>query len=152
MGYTNIVLRIAQPSHPMHAEAAKSVRALLHRKEALHVAPQVAYEFWVAATRPVANNGLGLSIEQTKRLVRRAEAFFMFVPDVPTIFQEWLRLVETYSVSGVNAHDARLVAAMKIHGLTHLLTFNSTDFKRYHGVEITVVTPAEILHAQAASS
>jgi hypothetical protein len=44
---------------------------------------------------------------------------------------------------GKNAHDARFVAAMMAHGLTHLLTFNPQDFRRYSG--ITVVTPAEIL-------
>ncbi|MEI6442036.1 MAG: hypothetical protein WCO29_02610 [Nostocales cyanobacterium ELA583] len=32
---------------------------------------------------------------------------------------------------GVNVHDARLVAVILAHGLTHILTFNISDFKRY---------------------
>ncbi len=46
-----------------------------------------------------------------------------------------------YQVSGKSAHDARLVAAMHVHGLTSILTFDRTGFTRYAGVEI--VHPAE---------
>ena len=45
-----------------------------------------------------------------------------------------------YSARGKQAHDTRLVAAMRVHGLTHLLTFNARNFNRYE--EITVVDPA----------
>jgi hypothetical protein len=48
-------------------------------------------------------------------------------------------------VVGKNAHDARLVAAMNVHGLTQLLTFNNQDFQRYPG--ISVVTPDDVLKA-----
>lgn len=60
--------------------------------------------------------------------------------------------MDGYSVLGVTAHDARLVAAMKVGGVSHILTFNVEDFKRYHGVEITVVTPAEIIRSVATSA
>jgi predicted nucleic acid-binding protein len=42
-------------------------------------------------------------------------------------------------VRGKNAHDARLVAAMLVHGLTHVLTFNGKDFARFG--EIAVIPP-----------
>ena len=45
-----------------------------------------------------------------------------------------------YKVIGRRVHDTRLVAAMNVHSVTHLLTFNTDDFKRYDG--ITVVDPA----------
>jgi predicted nucleic acid-binding protein len=104
------------------------------------------------ATRPVANNGLGLAVERTQRLVERAESFFTLLLDTQLIYREWLRLVGTHAVSGVNAHDARLVAAMKIHGVSHLLTFNTDDFKRYHGSEIAVTTPAEVFSSSPSVS
>jgi predicted nucleic acid-binding protein len=53
---------------------------------------------------------------------------------------EWRRLVGAHAVSGKSAHDARLVAAMKVHGITHILTFNSGDFGRYP--EVTVIEPS----------
>jgi predicted nucleic acid-binding protein len=31
---------------------------------------------------------------------------------------------------GVQVHDARIVAVMNVHGVTHLLTLNGGDFSR----------------------
>jgi predicted nucleic acid-binding protein len=64
------------------------------------------------------------------------------LPDTPALFPEWERLVVQHSVSGKNTHDARIVAAMNIHGVTQILTFNDGDFKRYPG--ITSLTPASV--------
>jgi hypothetical protein len=72
--------------------------------------------------------------------------------DTQAIYREWLRLVETYAVSGANAHDARIVGAMKIHSIRHLITFNVEDFKRYQQLEISVVTPAELLRSTSSAS
>jgi predicted nucleic acid-binding protein len=65
------------------------------------------------------------------------------LPDNELIHAEWRRIVLAYSVSGAQVHDARLIAAMYVHGLTHLLTFNDRDFARYAG--ITVAHPGNIL-------
>lgn len=35
------------------------------------------------------------------------------------------------------------MTAMRVHGLTHLLTFNGTDFTRYPG--ITVLDPSAVV-------
>lgn len=48
-----------------------------------------------------------------------------------------------YSVSGKNAHDARLVAAMRVHGIDSILTFNAQDFVRY--TEIRVLDAAKVV-------
>jgi hypothetical protein len=48
-------------------------------------------------------------------------------------------------VSGVQVHDARIAAAMRVHGVTHLLTLNTGDFTRYPG--ITAVHPATLSHS-----
>jgi hypothetical protein len=39
--------------------------------------------------------------------------------------------VVIHSVIGVKVHDAKLVAAMVVHGITHLLTLDEHDFARY---------------------
>jgi predicted nucleic acid-binding protein len=73
-----------------------------------------------------------------------------FLPDVPAIYLEWEGLVINHAVIGKNAHDTRIVAAMNIHGITHLLTFNGDDFKRFQG--ITVVAPDEVVNQQPPQS
>jgi hypothetical protein len=45
-------------------------------------------------------------------------------------------------VKGKQVHDARLVAAMVSHKMTHLLTFNIDDFKRFS--EIISVNPQSV--------
>ena len=39
-------------------------------------------------------------------------------------------------MQGAKVHDTRLVAAMNVHGVGRILTFNANDFTRY-GVEST---------------
>ena len=49
-------------------------------------------------------------------------------------------------VMGVQVHDARLVATMIAHRITHLLTLNDQDFARYP--EITAVHPRQLVEAR----
>src|SRR5436305_6342731 len=145
LGDTNILLRGAQPSHPMHASAVAAVNLLAQSGEQLCLVPQNLYEFWAVATRPVAANGLGLSVAEAAAEIVRIKQIFVILDDVAAIRPEWERLLIQYSVVGKSAHDARLVAAMTTHGIGRILTFNSSDFQRYPG--ITVVTPDDVLQA-----
>lgn len=131
---TNILGRIAEPTHPHHRPALDATTALGQRGDTLCVVPQVLYEFWVTATRPAAANGLGLSAAAAAGEIARLKGLFTFLPDNAAIYSEWERLVTRHQVTGKNAHDARLVAAMAVHGLTHVLTFNTADFARFPGV------------------
>src|SRR3989442_2982935 len=131
---SNILARLAQHTHPMHATARDAVAALRHAGETLLIVPQNLYEFWVVATRPLAANGLGFTAPQADAELARLEALFPLLPDSTALLPAWRRLVVTHSALGKNAHDARLVAAMLVHGLTHLLTFNVADFIRFPGI------------------
>jgi hypothetical protein len=44
-------------------------------------------------------------------------------------------LVVKHSVLGAKVHDTRLVAAMNVHDVGRILTFNVGDFARY-GIEV----------------
>ena len=112
------------------------------RGETIHIIPQCFYEFWSVATREIQFNGLGLSITDAQTELGRLRIIFSFLPDSPAIYAEWERLVTHYSVRGRDSHDTRIVAAMNIHRITHLLTFNKSDFKRFP--TITVHLPSEV--------
>jgi hypothetical protein len=51
------------------------------------------------------------------RQTRAIEKVMVLLPDSEAIYHEWRRLVLIYSVSGVKAHDARLAAAVNVHGI-----------------------------------
>ena len=71
---------------------------------------------------------------ETDRRAKVIERLFVLLPDRPEIHTEWRSLVLACAVSGVQVHDARLVAAMRVHGLDRLLTLNVADFSRYPGI------------------
>ena len=139
---TNIILRLAQPAHPMYAVALTAVKKLLSDGHDLCLIPQNLIEFWNVATRPNDKNGLGQTTAQTEMDVEELEAAFTILPDIPSIYPEWRRLVIAHSVTGKQVHDARLVAAMKVNQITDLLTFNGDDFKRFS--DIVIIDPAAI--------
>jgi predicted nucleic acid-binding protein len=74
-------------------------------------------------------------MEATSELIR-LKSIFPLLPDTPAIYPVWESLVIQYQVSGKPAHDARLVAAMHVHGLTAILTFDKTGFSRYADIEV----------------
>jgi len=139
---TNVLLRSAQPHHPMHKDAISATLTLKGRGEKLCIIPQNLIEFWAVATRPVSANGLELSVADAERELKRLKRFFTLRPDTPAIYSKWEKLVVQHQVTGKPSHDARLVAAMMSHKLTHILTFNTDDFKRFSG--ITAVNPAGV--------
>jgi predicted nucleic acid-binding protein len=127
--------------HPQRETARSAIKALTARGHELQLVPQNLMELWVVATRPVGQNGLGLSIPEATSELMRLKSMFPLLPDTPAIYPVWENLVIRYGVSGKPAHDARLVAAMQVHGLTAILTFDRTGFSRYAGIE--VVHPAD---------
>jgi predicted nucleic acid-binding protein len=140
---TNILGRLLDVGHAQHRLASDATDAVRKRGDLPCIVPQVLYELWAVATRPVAANGLGLTASEMASEVSRLESLFPVLPDTADVFSEWKRLVTTHQVAGRNAHDARLVAAMTVHGLTHILTFNAGDFARYPG--IVALEPAAVV-------
>jgi predicted nucleic acid-binding protein len=140
---TNILLRCAQPNHPLFYQATQAVSKLLRQEESVFSCPQIIAEFWNVATRPADRNGLGFSREEVLREVASIEESLTLLPDVPAIYAAWKHLVYDYQVQGVKVYDARLVAVMSVYAVESILSFNSADFKRYDLV--TAVHPASLL-------
>ena len=70
---TNILLRTAQPSHPLCKPTTQAVASLLRRQDTLFFCPQNIAEFWYVATRPVERNGLGMSHDEVVAEVHHIE-------------------------------------------------------------------------------
>lgn len=140
---TNVFLRLVSKTDPDRSVCLNALQKLIASQETLYYTTQVLAEFWVVCTRPAtARGGYGLSSVKAEQKAKLIERYCELLPDSAATHQEWRRLVVKHAVLGVVIHDARLVAAMNIHGVTQILTFNKDDFKRYSG--ITVVSPDEI--------
>ena len=97
---------------------------------------------------PSKANGLRLTPAYAERVLVRIERSVVRLPDSDSIYSEWRRLVAQFGVSGKTTHDARLVAAMNIHSVKSIITFNIADFMRY--TEIQAVRPVDVLTAPLA--
>ena len=95
------------------------------------------------ATRPVEQNGLGMATAAVAAELARIKSMFTLLPENSAIYPVWESLVIRHQVSGKPAHDARIVAAMQVHGITAILTFDKTGFSRYPSIE--VVHPADVV-------
>jgi predicted nucleic acid-binding protein len=140
---TNVLIRAMSPSHVEHSVADGAIAKLRTQGATLHLVPQNLYEYWVVATRPVADNGFGLSAQDASIELKRIRSLYTVLADPSSILDEWESLVSTLGVLGKNAHDARLVAAMKVHGITDFLTFNVKDFQRYSSIKVN--SPIDVL-------
>lgn len=140
---TNILVRVTHRTDPRRRLAWRALTTVWSRGETLYYTSQILGELWNVCTRPTqSRGGLGLSVEQTDRRVRLFERNLELLPDSLAVHEEWRRLLIAHAVSGVQVHDARLVAAMHVHGVPHLLTFNGDDFRRYP--DIVAVHPQDI--------
>jgi predicted nucleic acid-binding protein len=139
---TSTLLRSLQIRHSQYAVAINAIRVLPSQGVELQIVAQNLIELWVVATRPQDLNGLGMAPDSATDEIARIKSMFVLLPETPAIYGAWEDLVTRYQVRGKPAHDARLVAAMQVHRVSSILTFDTTGFARYSGIE--VVHPSEV--------
>ena len=139
---TNIVLRYVHQADPEHVAVRGALRRLLAVGHTPCICSQNVYELWTVATRPVKQNGLGLSPDDARLAIDDLRLRFPLLPGPVNLIDRWVLLCTRYQVQGKQGHDTRLVALMLEHGVTHILTLNTGDFARF--AEITCLSPADV--------
>ncbi len=132
---SNVLIRCLQPRDPLFAAIDQSIEQLSRSGAVLCYTSQNLAEFWSVLTRPVNRNGYGRSPDEADLQAKKIETRFRLLADSLAVHEEWRRLVVQYRVSGVQVHDARLVAAMRVHGIKRILTLNTSDFGRFDRIE-----------------
>jgi predicted nucleic acid-binding protein len=131
---TNILLRMTRRADPEHRLVTSALSQLTSQGTTLHYTHQNVAELWNVMTRPIARNGLGLTIHEAESEVLAIERGMTLLPDGEAVYHEWRKIILRYGVCGVQVHDARLAAAMYVHGVPHILTLNLADFSRFEGI------------------
>ncbi len=138
---TNVLLRFAVRTDLQHQIVLSAIKKLRSNGDEINILPQTCVEFWNVFTRPSARNGFGFPVKEADQSLRLIEKIFPLLPDNEDVHNEWRKLVFQFGVSGVQVHDARIAAAMSVHNVTHILTFNISDFARYSSIGIVPVDP-----------
>jgi len=102
----------------------------------LCISSQVIYEFLVVATKPVTENGLGMSQPDADAQLANLLSGIDVLYDSEPVATELRRLVVTHLVTGKKIHDTRLVAVMTVYRVQEVLTFNGGDFKRFPQIQV----------------
>jgi predicted nucleic acid-binding protein len=143
---TSVLARLANTADPLCPTAARAVVQLEARGEVLYLTAQSLIEFRNVATRPKSINGLGMAVADAEAEAAFFELAFPLLEETRDIYPAWKTLVMALGVIGKQVHDAKLVAVCHIHGVTHLLTFNTGHFTRFSsfGPGLIVVHPATV--------
>jgi predicted nucleic acid-binding protein len=139
---SNVLLRWNIRTAPQSQLVIRAVDLLLASGAFPCYTSQNLGEFWNVLTRPLDRNGFGLTPLEADRRTRMIENQIPILPDDPRVHLVWRGLLVAHGISGVQVHDARLVAAMHIHGVKRILTFNTKDFTRFTDIE--AVHPADL--------
>ena len=137
---TNVLLAATDEGRADHEPA----RRLLERGGGRGVHPalsgQVLREYLVVATRPEEANGLGLERESALQNVAAFLGRAAFYEETEAGWRKLTELVARYGIRGKRVHDANVAATMLAHGLSKLVTANTSDFAIFS--EIHVIDPA----------
>ncbi len=136
---TNVIARSLEPEHAQHLQACNAIKELTLQGDELCVSPQVFFELWAVATRPIEQNGLGRTCLEAQTILRETLSLFTLIPETPSVISVWEGLVVKHSVMGKKSHDTHLAATMIVNSVSHLLTFNAQDFLRFDS--LTVLQP-----------
>lgn len=142
---SNILVHLVNQDAPEHLVVMQCLQLLWERGVYLTYTSQNLGELWNVCTRPAGRNGFGLSVAETNEQALLIEMRFRLLEDSGLVHREWRKLIVDFDVSGVLVHDARLVAAMKVHRIGKIITYNLRDFRRF--TSVVAVSPRDILNS-----
>src|ERR1017187_7349850 len=76
---TSVPIRTLQPHHPLYGAADRAIRLLPEQGRRLHIVAQNLIELWVVATRPLGENGLGMTPAEAAAELARIKGMFLFL-------------------------------------------------------------------------
>jgi predicted nucleic acid-binding protein len=125
---TNVLLEATDEGRRLHVQALGVFQSAQKAGVDLFLGTQVVREYLVVATRPVANNGLGMSMETALENIRRfcrRTSLLAETLRASDLFLEW---AGQWGICGKKLHDLQILATASAEGMHALLTANEKDF------------------------
>ena len=133
---TNVFLGATDESRPYHKQAYRLLSIAGPRGYHLAMSGQIVREYLVVATRPVAQNGLGLATFDALANVQQFRQRVVLWPETEQVAARLLDLVRQHSLSGKRIHDANVVATMIVQGVDTLVSENVDDFDEFDEIDV----------------
>ena len=136
---TNVLVYASQKQSKFHTQAVTHLDQARQAGQTLWISRQVLREYLSVVTRPQSGQAL-LPMPLAISDVQTFERTFNVAEDTPDIFRRLTELLAQVPTGGKQVHDANLVATMLAHVITRLLTFNSSDLRRFSPL-VEIVAP-----------
>ena len=127
---TNVFVSSRIPHAPGHNIARARLERALEDRQPLRTSRQVVREYLSVVTRP-QTCPIAITRQNALDDANRLVSNFEILEDGPLVTESLIALCREVSVGGRQIHDANIVATMLAHGERRLLTFNTSDFRRY---------------------
>jgi predicted nucleic acid-binding protein len=145
---TNVLLTATDELRPQHAAALGVLGAASRSGVHLGLSGQILREYLVVATRPAAQNGLGLRSADALQNVAEFRRRALLYAEDEAVSNRLGRLVGAAGLHGKRIHDANVAATMLTHGVATLVTENADDFTPFP--EVGTMSISDALRALAA--
>lgn len=125
---TNVLVAATDRTRSGHLAARTLIES---DPRALCITPQVLREFLAVATRPVADNGLGMSGARAVAALAEATSTVDLIEETAGSRSLLAALVADDKATGKQVHDANLVASAVVHDVGTVVTANRRHFERF---------------------
>jgi predicted nucleic acid-binding protein len=133
---TNVLLEATDEGRRFHVRAMDLFRSADDDGVDLYLSTQVIREYLVVATRPIENNGLGMTthtaLDNIKRFRKRA-SWVAETLQAGELFLDW---AATYGTRGKKLHDLQILATASAAGMHALVTANGKDYPKTSPITI----------------
>ena len=145
---TNILLAATDESRHHHLLASRLLSASGSLGCRCALSGQIIREYLVVATRSVEANGLGLDAADALANVEQLSSRLEFCDETESVSTRLRSLVRSYNWTGKRVHDANVVATMKAHGITRLVTENPADFQVCQDITLITLSEGQLLFGE----
>ena len=125
---TNVLLEASDEGRRFHAQAQGLFRHAFDDGVNLFLGTQVVREYLVVATRPIENNGLGMTTDHALENIKQFRKKASMVAETlqaGELFVEWSG---KYGIRGKRLHDLQILATASVAGMHALVTANEKDY------------------------
>ena len=141
---TNVLLEASDAGRRLHAQALAVFQTAAQSGVDLFLGTQVVREYLVVSTRPVVNNGLGMSMELALENIacfRRRSSLIAETLQASSLFLDWAK---HFGICGKKLHDLQILASASAAGLDALLTANEQDFPKSSPLMIVALSEIDL--------
>lgn len=125
---TNVLLEATDEGRRLHHLALSLFRNASDNGVNLFLGTQVLREYLVVATRPIENNGLGMTMDMALDNIKRFQKRVSLVAETLQAGELFIEWAGKHPIRGKKLHDLQILATASVAGMHALITANEKDY------------------------